>query len=119
RDVVHRHLDADVLDGDNPKPRLVLDRIAVDRALSCCRWVHGVEEPKMLLHSAGHTHSSYTVLALRLDNEWQAEATQAQREVLDDLDVLVADPQDSAAIAALCVEDPGKESLDPVETGTI
>src|SRR5437868_6599250 len=49
RDVIHRHLDPEIVDRDDSKLRLVLDRVAIDGSLpSGCR-INGKEEAKMLL----------------------------------------------------------------------
>ena len=56
RDVVHRHLDVERLNGSNPQPRLSLECRAFDCPLTGDRRIDGVKEAKAFVQSSSQAH---------------------------------------------------------------
>src|SRR5688572_10067297 len=72
----------------------------------------------MCLQAARNAHHPEVVRAPTVfEYEGEAEPGEAAVNVINDLDVCIADTEDSARVAALGVEDPGEKSLAPVLAG--
>jgi hypothetical protein len=68
RDVVHRHLDVERLDGDNTQPRPTLERETFDRPFARDRGIDRVEEAKAFLKPSGEADRNDSVCSLGISN---------------------------------------------------
>ena len=118
RDVVERERDAEGLDGNDAKARVVLDGLSFDVSLPGDGRVHGVEEPQVLAKPAPDPHDVDRLLlaGAGFDDELKAEACERPGDLVDDCFVGIADPENPSAVASLGVENPREVALGPVRT---
>ncbi len=116
RDVVQPHGAAQRFDRNDAQSRLALHSLAGDVALSRNRGIHAVEESQMLPQSAEQADDNDGLIdseATGLDDELEIQCAQGLADPADDFQVGVGNAQDSAAIAALGIEDTGEKTGAP------
>src|SRR6185436_13726813 len=117
-DVVERHGPAEWLDRHDAELRVRLQRHAHDVALAPDRRVGEVEEPQSRLEAATDPDIHHPALAWgSLDDELEAEPSEAEGRAIDELAIGVGDAQNAARARALGIENAGQEPPAPLVRG--